>query len=107
MAPPARDGDTPKSKHIHVMALRTANPWLDHRHEPRPSEYRRSAPREILPAYCRCCQAAHREARTQIAKTTPCKVERASFFETPFPTGRSSRARSFQAGSRSTRVQTE
>ena len=33
--------------------------------------------------------------RHKISKTTPCKVEWVCFFETPFPTGRSSRARSF------------
>src|SRR5215207_8554877 len=30
----------PSQEHIHIMALRTVNPWLDHRHDARPSGYR-------------------------------------------------------------------
>src|SRR6185436_8053289 len=33
----------PSQEHTHIMALRTVNPWLDHRHDVRPSGYRRGA----------------------------------------------------------------
>jgi hypothetical protein len=93
------------------MALRTVNPWLDHRHDARHvAALTRATRYSLLPTIDSESPArGGREPGSEEASSRrEQRSENKTFLETPSPSNRSSRGMIFhRAGSRSMRVQTE